>query len=202
MRVWRDAARAAGLAALGLCWVTAQASAHPHVFINTRPTLVFEDGRLVAITQDWTFDEVFSDQMFQEFGAGHKAKLGPEQVAALRAGAFDNLVNYTYFTHVRANDKELALTLVEDFTAEVRGKLLGYRFTARLPKPLDPRATAIRIGLYDPDYYVEVVVAAGATVQLDHAPPGCVAQKINDKAHPIYLGSVFPETIVLSCASS
>ena len=49
---------AAGAVLLGL---TGAAMAHPHIFIDAKATLVFDDqGELASIHNSWTFDEAFS----------------------------------------------------------------------------------------------------------------------------------------------
>ena len=51
--------RLRGLALLLAILSATPAAAHPHVWIDGVVTFAFKDGRIVAIRQEWTFDEVF-----------------------------------------------------------------------------------------------------------------------------------------------
>ncbi len=190
-----------GLTALLFAAWAAPASAHPHVFIEAKATLQFKDGKLVAVAEEWLFDDVFSDQLMQEFDHGHKHRFDAADVAKLKTDAFAYLVHSGYFTHVRLGKREVPVKSVEGFAPEIRGKQVVYRFTAHFAEPLDPKAT-LKVGLYDDSYFVDVSMAKGASVTLDQAPDGCTTKTIDDKETPIYFGSVFPTVIIVSCASS
>ncbi|MDR3438284.1 DUF1007 family protein [Telmatospirillum sp.] len=190
------------LLALPLCLLAGSAESHPHVWVDYDLTALFEQGRIVALRQDWSFDEDFSASVLTDV-VKHRSKgpLLPGEVAKLERSAFSNLKNYGYFNHVWAGDKPVALDKdVKDFEARLDGDRLAYRFTVVLSQPVDPRAGAIRIGIWDDTYYVDVGPAKGHAPRLEGAgAEGCKASIGEDKKHPIYFGSVFPPSVQISC---
>ena len=72
-------------------------AAHPHVFIANRMTIVFDKGMLQGISFQWTFDDMFSSMIFEDYYPADTGHFTDAQSRALKQGAFDNLVNYHYF---------------------------------------------------------------------------------------------------------
>ena len=94
------------------------------------------------------------------------------------------------------------LARVEDFQATIADGVLIYEFTLPLPEPVDPAAASFAAGVYDPEYYVEVLLDQRRSGALRrHAEPGaCIFDIREDTEHPIYYGMVYPLVITLSCA--
>ncbi|PKU23559.1 DUF1007 family protein [Telmatospirillum siberiense] len=194
--------RASAMLALPLCLFAGSAWSHPHVWVDYGLTALFERGRVVALRQEWSFDEDFSASVLSDVAKHHgKGAFSPAEIAALKKSAFSNLRNYDYFNHVWLGDKPLSVDKeVRDFDAGLEGDRLIYRFTVVLSQPADPRAAPIHIGIWDDSYYVDVGPAKGHPPRLEGAgSEGCRARVGEDKAHPIYFGSVFPPSVQISC---
>lgn len=183
--------------------ITAPAHAHPHVFIDTRVVLHMKSGKVVAITQHWTFDAIFSGVVIQTFDKNKDKVFSAPEVRQLRAGAFDNLKNFNYFTIARLGKQELKIEKVTRFAATVKGQHLSYSFTVQLPRPLDPKNKNLAFLFLDRTYYVAVELLKERPVTLaGAAPKGCKAVIRDDTANPIYFGSVVPLMVRFSCATS
>ena len=48
------------LSIIAACALPCQAVAHPHVFVQARMTLVFDENGEIAVKLDWFYDEFFS----------------------------------------------------------------------------------------------------------------------------------------------
>jgi hypothetical protein len=107
------------LAALLLLAGVLPAGAHPHVWIDAIVTFAFQDGRIVAIRQEWTFDEVFGDAIIGQFDLNKDKKFDAKELAALQLGAFANLREFDYFTHLSSDDKAVPTKAVTGFAARV-----------------------------------------------------------------------------------
>jgi ABC-type uncharacterized transport system substrate-binding protein len=179
------------------------AAAHPHVWIDAVTTFVFEDRALVALRHEWRFDEIFSAYVVEEHDANGDGVFDAAETRAVYEQAFDNLRDYGYFTHVRIDGVALPLAEVTDFVARNDDGVVIYSFTMPLPHPVDPGAVRFAAGIYDPEYYVEILLDEFDPVRFEGPPSGACTFAIEEDAeHPIYYGLVDPPMITLGCATS
>lgn len=184
----------------GALGMAGPAAAHPHIFIDARVVLNMKDGKVVAITQHWSFDAVFGGVVIHAFDKNRDGKLDADEVVLLRRGAFDALKDFNYFTVVRIGGKELKLEKVAGFDAAVENGRLSYRFTLPLPQPVDPRADSPAFLFVDKTYYVAVELVKKNPITIDGAAPaGCKTVFRDDFDNPIYFGSVVPRMLEFDC---
>jgi ABC-type uncharacterized transport system substrate-binding protein len=188
---------------LGLGGRSDPAAAHPHVWITDVTTFVFADRRLVALHHRWTFDELFGSFVIEQHDADGDGRFDAAETGGLRAGAFDNLQEYDYFTHLRIDGSVVPLRGIQDFRASIEDGELIYEFTLSLPAPVDPAAAEVAVGVYDPEYYVELLLDEDDPVRFAGLPNGaCTFDIREDQENPIYFGMVYPLMIKLACATS
>jgi ABC-type uncharacterized transport system substrate-binding protein len=188
------------VALIGQCRPVA---AHPHVWINDVTTFLFKDRQLVAIHHRWQFDEIFSSFVIEQHDKNRDGKFDKAENASVQKEAFSNLLKYGYFTHVRIDDKNVPLEQVEDFHATAKKEVMVYEFTLALPKPVDVTRHHFEVGVFDPEYYVEVDLDENDPVHFSGLPDGaCTFDIREDTKHPIYYGMVDPPVIYLNCATS
>ncbi len=154
----------------------APAHAHPHVWIDLRSKVVFDDqGRVTALRVDWLFDEFYSAYAV----AAMKRVDGvpdPADLMALARINLDNLREYAFFTDVRADGRRIVPKRATDPASDFDGKRLRLAFTVPLPEPLDPRKQSVTFAVYDPTYYIEIAYLPGDPVGLLNAKDtGCAA---------------------------
>lgn len=179
----------------------ALAAAHPHIFIRAVATLQFENGKVTGILHEWTFDDFFSSALIADFDKNKNKAFDPDEVAELAKNAFAALKEYGYFTHVRVNGKETAITETRAFAPAIKDGKVVYRFVAILPQPVDPRTDKIDASIYDESYYVDVDVNDKAGVKLaGTGAEGCKYAMFEDRASPLYFGSIFARRIDITCA--
>ena len=206
---WRRASagrpilRRFGVSILGLVAIVgaaSDASAHPHVWIDTVATFVFDRGKVVSIRLEWTFDEFFSESLLDSIHSKKKGRLDAREIKELYEKDFANLKNYDYFIHLRLGGKKLPVREVSDFSAAVLKGRVVYRFTVRLPSPVDPVATGIAMGVYDESYYVEVAFAEEEPIRFEGEPDDACRYDVHeDRNIPLYYGMVFPQQVRLDC---
>lgn len=202
MRLHRLGWIGAAFAALVALVPAGPAAAHPHIFIKATATLEFEGGKLVGVTQEWEFDEFFSNALIEDFDKDKSKKFEPAEIQAIEKEAFKALDEFGYFTHARVAGKPAPIKAYRGFTAEIRQGKVVYRFTALLPEPADPRAGRVEIGLFDDTYYVDVeIVAAGGVKLAGAGSAGCKHSIAEDRAKPLFFGAAYPRFIALDCAA-
>jgi ABC-type uncharacterized transport system substrate-binding protein len=194
---------------------TPPVAAHPHISIDLRTTLVLkDDGKAVAIEQEWLFDEFYT--MFMTSGAGNK--MGGPEPSALREIArkgLENLKNHDYFTTLVAGEKPVRIGTVTEYDAEIRQQRLWMRFVVPLEDKPEAAKQELVLAVYDPSYYVEIVYLQGETVRFrggsltctgetQMPAPGADARSlanalgVNDTA-PTSFGELFAEKAVITC---
>jgi ABC-type uncharacterized transport system substrate-binding protein len=202
-RDWTAVGTAVIGGALSLIGQSGPVAAHPHVWINDITTFLFKDRQLVAIHHHWEFDEIFSSFVIKQHDKDGNGKFDKTENASVQKEAFSNLHDYGYFTHVRVDDKKVALDKVEDFQATIKKDIMIYEFTLPLPKPIDVTKSHFQVGVFDPEYYVEVDLDENDPVHFSGLPSGaCTFDIREDTKHPIYYGMVDPPVIYLTCATS
>ncbi|MBL8706216.1 MAG: DUF1007 family protein [Rhodospirillales bacterium] len=176
------------------------AGAHPHVWIEAVVTFAFKDGRIVAIRQEWTFDEVFGDSIIGQFDANKDKKFDARELAALEQGAFANLREFDYFSHLSVDDKAVPTKTVTGFAARVEKGRLVYSFTLPVEPGLDPLKGRVALGLYDPSYFVDVQTGGRAGVKYEGiGAMDCRTDLAENTRKPIFGGQVFPMEMFLTC---
>ncbi|MCY3827930.1 MAG: DUF1007 family protein [Rhodospirillaceae bacterium] len=176
------------------------AAAHPHIFIDARAIFHMERGKVVAITQHWTFDAVFGGVVIHAFDRNRDGKLDAGEAEQVRRGAFDALKGLNYFTVVRIGREELKLDRVTGFAASVVDGRLAYRFKVALPRPVDPRADNPAFLFVDKTYYVAVELQKQSPVTFaGAAPAGCRTVMRDDFENPIYFDLVVPRMLNFDC---
>lgn len=179
------------------------AQAHPHVWIDTHATLRFDAGKLTAIDVVWVFDDFFSSMMIEDFAAKGGKEFTPEGHGELESQVMLPMAEFGFFTHVVADGTALKIGKIENFKASIEDGRVTFAFRALLPRPLDPRVTALSVGLYDESYYVELILDEWDPFRMaGEAVPGCAIDLAEDMSRPLYYGAFFPRVATLRCTGS
>ncbi|MCR9220737.1 MAG: DUF1007 family protein [Alphaproteobacteria bacterium] len=178
--------------------------AHPHVWILAEAEMLHAEGALSGVRLSWRFDEFFSAILYEDFDWNGDGAFTPDEVEAMRAGAFSGLSEVGWFTDIRADGTLLALTASPEFgvTADRAAGTVTYRLTLLLTDPVDPVAAPVSLSIYDPEHYVSLEfdeVAAPIRVA-EAAPFECAATVERDLSNPLYFGYYHPPIARLSCA--
>jgi ABC-type uncharacterized transport system substrate-binding protein len=151
------------LLAFGAAYLPVTAMAHPHVFIDCGVDLLFSGDRIDGVRLTWTFDDLFSGFILQEFDRDRNRSLSPAEVHQIEAKHLAEFRRVKFFTVVTLNDKDVTPGPARDFTATAAKGLVTYQFTLPLSAPLASTA-AIEVVVDDPAYYI-AYMATGARPQ-------------------------------------
>ncbi|MGK9168802.1 DUF1007 family protein [Inquilinus limosus] len=151
------------------------AAAHPHAWIDLHSAfLLQEDGRIAAVEEQWLFDDFYTSVAFE--GGSPGGGPTPEAVTELARTNLRNLEPYGYFTRIRADGKAVPLGTVTEFESALRNGRIWLRFVVPLATPVDPRARAVTLQIFDPTYYIDMrYVAEDAITLRGAAAEGCSA---------------------------
>ncbi|MCP4118457.1 MAG: DUF1007 family protein [Desulfobacteraceae bacterium] len=146
--------------AAGVFWNSGPgAFAHPHVFIEERVKFEFDTKGLAGIRMIWTFDDMFSTMVAEDFDKNKNKALEPEEVADVKKGMFDNLVHYGYYAFVKIDAKPFEVKYVSDFKARLNKGILTYEFLIPCHVTAASQPKVVTLTSYDPDYYCALFFA-------------------------------------------
>ncbi len=139
---------------LGTC--IPPASAHPHVFVDYGITFVFDQQGLAGIAFDWAFDEMFTQMLVEEGDLNRDQHFDSREIAKIKTGAFDNLANHAYFTHILVNDQPYPATEITSFNAALIDGQVHYSFFIPCHVHARKIPQKVSLTLYDPTYYSDL----------------------------------------------
>lgn len=180
------------------CAASAPSRAHPHIWIDAVATLVFAESKLTEVRIQWTFDELFSGALRDQFDPNKTGKFDGQALANLKADAANGLKDFNWFTHLTIGGKKLTVAEGKNFGAAIEGDRVVYRFTVPVTPPVDPATTPVTLSLYDQSFYIDVALAKENPVRIEGATP-CKTAIVTDKGNPLYYGMFFPQRIDLRC---
>lgn len=164
---------------LGLAIVTASAlpaAAHPHVFVDARTQIVFDDkGEIVAIRQIWRFDDAFSAFASQGLDKDGDGILTVEELQPLAKVNVDSLKDYDYFTFLRVGGKRVGFKIPTEYWLQSTDGFLTLFHTLNLIQPVKPDAVGVTLDVYDPGYFVDFQMVEKDPIVLEKAPAACKA---------------------------
>ncbi|OPL14057.1 MAG: hypothetical protein AVO34_06035 [Firmicutes bacterium ML8_F2] len=132
------------------------ASAHPHVFVDYGITFVFDQQGLAGIAFDWAFDEMFTQMLVEEGDLNHDQHFDSRESAKIKTGAFDNLANHAYFTHILVNDQPYPVSEITSFNATLKDHQAHYSFFIPCHVHAGKIPQKVSLTLYDPTYYSDL----------------------------------------------
>ena len=189
------------LALFGALLAPHPGAAHPHVWVTTMVSFVFQDGKLVALRQAWAFDDFFSASLIAEFDKNKNGAFDAAEQGELATKAFAALRESDYFTRLRQGFETWPIGNAENFTATLNKGLVFYGFTLPLATPLDPGQGPITAGIYDESFFVDVELDGTDPVKFDGMPSGACKYAVReDPADAIYGGLIIPPSVTIECA--
>ena len=158
---------------VGLGVTATAAAAHPHVWVVGTTDVVFDgSGRIAALRQHWSFDEMYS--AFATQGVGEKGKpISRETLAPLAKTNVESLAEFGFFTAARQGGKRLDFDEPRDYWLEADDTgVVSLHFTLPLRVPVDAKKP-FSFQTYDPTYFVSFATDKDKEAKLVGAPPGC-----------------------------
>ncbi|HVV91854.1 MAG TPA: DUF1007 family protein, partial [Hyphomicrobiales bacterium] len=178
---------------LALMAFAGPASAHPHVWVTTRSTIVFDKaGAPTAIRQEWRFDEMFSAFAVQGLDKNHDGKYSRAELADLAHTNVTSLADFGYFTFVKEGKAKYGFKAPTDYWLSYDGHQLTLHFTLPFAQA-PPAGTSFAVEIYDPTIFVDFELEKTRAAALQDAPKGCGV-----KAYPPAGGDMTAQTSKIS----
>lgn len=162
--------------AIGLLSALPTAHAHPHVFVDTKAIVLFENGTVTGLAHEWTFDEFYTKMAIEGLDKNNDGTYDREELAELAQVNIDGLKEFDYFTFPRLGDKPLALAEAKDYWLEYTNGALTLHVTTPFSQPVLAEAEGLTFAVYDPSYFIAFNMPATDAIRLTGAPAGCKAE--------------------------
>ncbi len=152
------------------------ACAHPHIFIDARATIVFNDaGEVTAIKHEWKFDEAFSAWSIQGLDTNGDGVTSEQELQGLADENMTGLAAYSFYTFVGEGEApDLGFKHLPDPRQDYADGRTILHFGLQLDQPYRIR-DMLEVSISDPEYYVAITFEGPQAVSLENAPAGCTA---------------------------
>ncbi len=161
--------------ALGLALLATPVLAHPHIFIDAKATVVFDDsGAVTEVRNEWSFDEAFSAWSIEGLDTNNDGVVSREEQQELANQDMDGLAQYQFYTFA-GEQGDPALLPFERGQNPTRDFVDGHtilRFGVKLAEPYRIKR-ALELAINDPEFYVAITFAGPEAIKLENAPAGC-----------------------------
>lgn len=165
---WTTAALAMALAAT----MTGNAQAHPHVWIDMRSDVVFnEAGLITALNLIWTFDDGYAQIALEGLDTDGDGVFSQAELDPLTRENMNSLKDYDYFTVIRFNGEKQAFGDVTEYGQIWSNNKLQLHFQVPLATPLDPATGEFAAKVYDPEFFIALNYVADEPVSVVGAMP-------------------------------
>lgn len=174
--------------------------AHPHIWIDARSTIVFDDGGAVrAIRHQWTFDAAFSAWSIQGLDTDGDGQISGQEFDELAAENMVGLAEFGYYTFAGVGPIDVRMTPVGTPRMEYDGERTTLFFTLEPETPIS-FSGPLEIEVADPEYYAAFsFVENGA--EMENAPASCEVEvnppKLIDQALEEKLFALGPDVLEL-----
>ncbi len=149
------------------------AQAHPHVAVTARAEMLFQDGKVTGIRHAWTFDKAYSAFITQGLDQNGDGILSAEELQGLAKENTESLVDFEYFTVVKANGAKQAFGRPRDYGMTFANDEVTLSYVLPLQTP-PATARTVSLEVSDPTFFVAFALADSEdAVKLSGAPSGC-----------------------------
>lgn len=158
---------------IALVAAVAPAAAHPHVWIEMRSDVVFDDkGLITAVNLEWTFDDAYAQMALDGLDVNKDGVYDPSELEPLTRENIESLKDYQYFTYVRFNDEKQPVGAVTNAGQIYSNDKLQLHLQVPLQRPLDPTKGDFVLKVYDPEFFIAFDYAKDQPVTVIGNMPG------------------------------
>ncbi len=151
------------------------AAAHPHVWIEMRSDVVFnEQGLITAVNVMWTFDDGYAQIALDGLDKNGDGVYDPSELEPLTRENLESLKDYDYFTYIRFNSQKQPLGPASNAGQIYSDNKLQLHMQVPLLTPLDPTKGEFVFKVYDPDFFIAFDYPKDDPVTvIGQMPPSC-----------------------------
>ena len=186
------------LLCLLLLFVSAFLQGHPHIFIDNKVTIVFDEKGLAGFTLDWLFDKVFSASIIHDFDLNGDGIFSEQEIEAIREGAFSNLSDYNYFCLITIDGSVFRVQYVTDFYVDISENRVIYSFFVPCHVRGITEFKMVTAAVYDETYFSDIIFDPEEAVRIENGESFEYSYTlIENKKRAYWGGQIIPTEIHL-----
>ena len=133
------------------------AQAHPHVWIEMRSDVVFNDqGMIQGLNVTWTFDDGYTQMALDGLDTNGDGVYSQSEIEPLTKENINSLKDYGFFTALRFNGEKQDIAEVTEYGQIWSNDKLQLHFQVPLKTPLVPTKGEFVAKVYDPDFFIAI----------------------------------------------
>jgi ABC-type uncharacterized transport system substrate-binding protein len=161
------------------------AQAHPHVWVTTETTVLYENGAFIGLRHKWSFDELYSASAVEGLDKNKDGKYDREELAELAKADIEGLHESAYFTFPALPGERIKLEAARDYWLELNEGVLSLQFTVPFARPVLAEGKGLTFTMSDPEFFIAFEFAKVDPVRFnDGAPQSCKANIREQEADP------------------
>ncbi len=131
------------------------AVAHPHVWVEMRSDIVFNDqGLITGMNLMWTFDDAYAQVALEGLDANGDGVYSTAELEPLTKENIASLEDYEFFTVMRFDGAKQTLGVVSEYGQIYSNGKLQLHMQVPLATPVDPAKGEFVAKVYDPDFFI------------------------------------------------
>jgi len=155
------------------------AFAHPHVFVDAKVQVLFNEKGLSGVKNHWVYDEIYSTAMVSSADSDGDGKLSSQEGEILKSSILGEIYRSNYFNYIQFGADFLKAGNIKNFKASVVNRRLALDFVVEFTAPVGADYSMLVIVVADPSNYVQVTcdmeaadVAAPQTIDVEYFSDG------------------------------
>jgi len=172
--------------------------AHPHVFIDAKVKVYFDANGVKGFKISWTFDEMFSEIMLDEFDEDVDDQFSKAEQKMIYQKAFSNLKKFGYFTKIFIDNKPFEIKYIANFEAHMNDEIMSYSFFIPCSVPISKAEKQIKVFTYDESYYMDVSLTKESISFVNTQPYNINYEVYEDESQTYYFNQINPFALRLS----
>ena len=121
------------------------AGAHPHVWVTMHTKVLYENGAIVGLRHDWTFDQYYTEMAIEGLDKNNDGKYSREELAELAKINVEALKEFAYFTYPKLAGAELGVAPPKDYYLEHKTEMMKSPAVDPSAAPAAPKSGADKI---------------------------------------------------------
>lgn len=166
---------------------------HPHAFVVTSYTVVFDNQGVKGVRVSWVFDEMYSAMTAADFDLDGNGSLSKDESADLVSLGNESLPDFSYFTYIHIDGKPHEVKSVRDFSISYENSILTYDFFIDIPVKASKKGRKLKISPHDKKFYLAMFFSEDQPFTLENSDQYNVTTNVGeDQDTLIYFDQIHP----------